>query len=82
MVYTIYMMKKEIVMKVEDWVEQISKYGEKIREHGDHYALGVLSGCLEDMLKAKEKNCEWWENSITETSKVILEAYKRVYNSH
>lgn len=59
---------------IEGWVE-------KIREHGDHYALGALSGCLEDMLKAKEKNCEWWENSITETSKVILEAYKKVYNS-
>ena len=72
MVYTIYMMKKEIVMKVEDWVEQISKYG-------DHYALGVLSGCLGDMLKAKEEKCEWLEENINKTTKDILEAYNRIY---
>ena len=59
--------------RIEDWAEQITK-------HGDHYALGVLAGCIDDMLKAKEKNCEWWENNITETSKVVLEAYKKVYN--
>ena len=60
-------------MKVDDWVKQIT-------EHGDHYALGALSGCLDDMLKAKELNFESWENTITETSKVILEAYKKVYH--
>jgi hypothetical protein len=76
------MMKQEIIMEINMAPQGIEGWVEKITKHGDHYALGALSGCLEDMLKAKEKNCEWWENSITETSKVILEAYKRVYNSH
>lgn len=57
-------------MRVDDWVEQIT-------EHGDYFALGAIAGCLEDMLKAKELNCESWENTITETSKVVLEAYKK-----
>lgn len=74
------MMKQKIIMEIDMVPQGIEGWVEKITEHGDHYALGALSSCLEDMLKAKEKNCEWWENSITETSKVILEAYKKVYN--